>query len=438
MAYKFREEIVGKRFLSVSGFTKLKVNKISEWGWRAGVIRAASHRDNGCHDLQILVEYDDVEWQRREWLSPHRDAVFSFFLIERGLYWAERPDPRHASLIPIDHHNHANNNHHQHRINGKPLRGATAVADTVAWPALTFYPLVARAELHEDAMPIEFMQDRKLDFVDYSKLKPFTQDWELTKGAMPWGNAVRRWAEMQDGQRILLTTPSVLVGFRVEVYRAEGTTQWYTAVIVGYNESTKDLTVTDDTVLEDHNEDPTLVQMRLIGDGVVESIMRGEVVGMTPRRSRSSTALTHALVVPRPGRRPRRRPGNAAQLQTTPRVQSPISQQLEKGVSLVLPTPLFATRDPKSLWLGARVCRTIQRDVCRAHQPAGLLTMLFCFRPFKCPRPPFLTSRAFPAAKTPLLMMHTHFGRTGLATMQAKTGFGNKSLEMPRGSLPGP
>lgn len=53
MAYKFREEIVGKRFLSVSGFTKLKVNKISEWGWRAGVIRAASHRDNGCHDLQV-------------------------------------------------------------------------------------------------------------------------------------------------------------------------------------------------------------------------------------------------------------------------------------------------------------------------------------------------------------------------------------------------
>ncbi|KAK1130352.1 hypothetical protein K0M31_018488 [Melipona bicolor] len=123
----------------------------------------------------ILVEYDDVEWQRREWLSPHRDAVFSFFLVEKGLCWAERPDPRHASLIAIDHHNHANNNHHHHRINGKPLRGATAVANTVAWPALTFYPLVARAELPEDAMPLEFMQDRRLDFVDYSKLKPFTR-----------------------------------------------------------------------------------------------------------------------------------------------------------------------------------------------------------------------------------------------------------------------
>lgn len=54
MAYKFREEIVGKRFLSVSGFTKLKVGKISEWGWRAGVIRASSHKDNTNKELQVL------------------------------------------------------------------------------------------------------------------------------------------------------------------------------------------------------------------------------------------------------------------------------------------------------------------------------------------------------------------------------------------------
>ncbi|XP_043460930.1 probable JmjC domain-containing histone demethylation protein 2C isoform X2 [Leptopilina heterotoma] len=331
MAYKFREDIVGKRFLSVSGFTKLR-NKISEWGWRAGVIRAASHRDNNCQDLQVLVEYDDVEWQRREWLTPHRNGSFSFFLIEKEVCWAERPDPRHTSLIAIDHHNHSNNNHHL-RINGKSLRGTTAAANTVAWPAITFYPFVTRALLPEDVMPVEFMQDHRLDFVEFGKIKPFTQDWELTKGSTPWGSAVRRWAEMQDGQKILLTTPSVLVGFRVEVYRAEGTTQWYTAVIVGYNESTKDLTVTDDTVLEDHNEDPSLVQMRLIGDGVVESIMRGEVVGMTPRRSRSSTGLTHTLVMPRPGRRPRGRPGNAAQLQPSLRTQSPVSQQLEKDKS---------------------------------------------------------------------------------------------------------
>lgn len=51
------------------------------------------------------------------------------------------------------------------------------------------------------------------------------------------GVCVRRWEEVQDGYRILLATPSVLVGYRVEVYRSEGTTQWYTAVIVGYDEN---------------------------------------------------------------------------------------------------------------------------------------------------------------------------------------------------------
>lgn len=61
MAYKCREEIVGKRFLSVSsGFTKLKSEKISEWGWRAGVIRAASHKDNNHPDLQVKILYGHV------------------------------------------------------------------------------------------------------------------------------------------------------------------------------------------------------------------------------------------------------------------------------------------------------------------------------------------------------------------------------------------
>lgn len=43
---------------------------------------------------------------------------------------------------------------------------------------------------------------------------------------------------MQDGQRILTTTPSVLGGCRAQVYRVLGATQWYTAVIVGVNEHT--------------------------------------------------------------------------------------------------------------------------------------------------------------------------------------------------------
>jgi len=51
--------------------------------------------------------------------------------------------------------------------------------------------------------------------------------------------SLKEWLDYQDGQKILLTTPTVLVGYRLEVYRAEGTTQWYTAVIQSYNHGTK-------------------------------------------------------------------------------------------------------------------------------------------------------------------------------------------------------
>lgn len=93
--------------------------------------------------LQVLVEYDDVEWHRREWLSPHRDSAFSFFLVEKGLSWSDRVDPKlhhqaNGLLAAIDHHhNHANNNHHPPRINGKPIRGAQA--NLVPWPALVSF-----------------------------------------------------------------------------------------------------------------------------------------------------------------------------------------------------------------------------------------------------------------------------------------------------------
>ena len=56
---------------------------------------------------------------------------------------------------------------------------------------------------------------------------------------------LKNWLDYQDGQKILLTTPTVLVGYRLEVYRAEGTTQWYTAVIQSYNHTTKVLLLFD-------------------------------------------------------------------------------------------------------------------------------------------------------------------------------------------------
>lgn len=53
MAFKCREEIVGKRFLSVKSQAKLKLAKISEWEWRSGVVRAVSSRDSSRSDLSV-------------------------------------------------------------------------------------------------------------------------------------------------------------------------------------------------------------------------------------------------------------------------------------------------------------------------------------------------------------------------------------------------
>ena len=55
MAFKYREEIVGKRFLSVRSQGKLKLSKISEWDWRAGVIRAVTHKDPSNPDISVRI-----------------------------------------------------------------------------------------------------------------------------------------------------------------------------------------------------------------------------------------------------------------------------------------------------------------------------------------------------------------------------------------------
>lgn len=239
MAFKYREETVGKRFLFVSGCVKLKRNKLlSDFQWKRGVIRASTHKDIKNSESSVLVEYDNVDWKKREWIHVHDQNVF---YVEDTLVWA------------VNKQSNQNNNN-------------------ILWPALSFkliYDKIGVAQ--HKSKPIEYFSEKKLEFVDDCDLKVHHDlDWENypcffeCPDVKKW---VRQWTEFQDGQRILLNTPSVLVGYRVKVYRSEGTTQWYTAVIVSYNENTKQLTLTDDTVLEEHNEDPSLVQMKLIGDG---------------------------------------------------------------------------------------------------------------------------------------------------------------------------
>ncbi|RUS78896.1 hypothetical protein EGW08_013339, partial [Elysia chlorotica] len=239
MSVKTREELVGKRFTSVKSDNKLKLSKVSEWEWRSGFVRAVSTRDTSSADFTVLVEFDDTGWKSREYLKVHE--VFQEFLVEHTLSWVEREEP-----------------------NYKPHDGP--------WPALCYRAIVDKVGLFEHSKrPVEFLSDRFLAVVEQKDITHYKDgDENSVSTAKECPDVVKwlkTWSDYQDGQKILLTTPTVLLGYRVEVYRTEGTTQWYTAVIKSYNHHNKSLTLTDDTVLEEHNEDPTLIQMHLIGDG---------------------------------------------------------------------------------------------------------------------------------------------------------------------------
>lgn len=71
----------------------------------------------------------------------------------------------------------------------------------------------------------------------------FFQEWDPTIPGLNVSDPrteeqVRNWSVQQDKQQILVTTPSVVLGERLKVYRAEGTTQWYTAVTSKYRDDT--------------------------------------------------------------------------------------------------------------------------------------------------------------------------------------------------------
>ena len=60
MAGEARPELVGKRFLCVSGEEPLELGDIGRWAWRAGVIRAVSYRDTDNQELTVRRQFPPI------------------------------------------------------------------------------------------------------------------------------------------------------------------------------------------------------------------------------------------------------------------------------------------------------------------------------------------------------------------------------------------
>ncbi|XP_032279790.1 probable JmjC domain-containing histone demethylation protein 2C isoform X1 [Phoca vitulina] len=289
MAVETRLELVGKRFLCVAVGEEARPERRESGrclrGWRAGVIRAVSHRDSRNPDLafstqfslvekmdakkEVYVEFDDLEWDKREWVKVYED--FSTFLVEYHLIWARRIDPSQTQ-----------------GSKGKQIQ----------WPALTFKPLVEKS-IPSSITAVEFLVDKQLDFLtEDSAFQPYQDDIDSLNPVLrdnpQLQEEVKVWVKEQKVQEIFMQGPYSLNGYRVRVYRQDSATQWFTGIITHHDLFTRTMIVMNDQVLEPQNVDPSMVQMTFLDD-VVHSLLKGENIGITSRRRSRASQNSNAV-----------------------------------------------------------------------------------------------------------------------------------------------
>ncbi|KAM8773876.1 putative JmjC domain-containing histone demethylation protein 2C isoform 1-T1 [Rhynchonycteris naso] len=225
MAVETRPELVGKRFLCVAVSEEPEpVGSGRCWrGWRAGVIRAVSHRDCRDPDLAVYVEFDDLEWDKREWIRVYED--FSVFLVEYHLIWARR---------------------------NYPSRTQGSKSKQIQWPALIFRPLVERS-IPSSITAVEFLVDKQLDFLpEDSAFQPYQDDIDSLNPVLrdnpQLHEEVKIWVKEQKVQEIFMQGPYSLNGYRVRVYRQDSATQWFTGIITHHDLFTRTMIVMNDQV----------------------------------------------------------------------------------------------------------------------------------------------------------------------------------------------
>ncbi|XP_048669858.1 probable JmjC domain-containing histone demethylation protein 2C [Marmota marmota marmota] len=207
---------------------------------------------------EVYVEFDDLEWDKREWVKVYED--FSTFLVEYHLIWAKRNDPSQTQ---------------------------GSKSKQIQWPALTFKPLVEKS-IPSSITAVEFLIDKQLDFLtedsafqlyqdDIDSLNPVLRDNPQLH------EEVKVWVKEQKVQEIFMQGPYSLNGYRVRVYRQDSATQWFTGIITHHDLFTRTMIVMNDQVLEPQNVDPSMVQMTFLDD-VVHSLLKGENIGITSRR----------------------------------------------------------------------------------------------------------------------------------------------------------
>ncbi|XP_051890356.1 lysine-specific demethylase 3A-like [Pristis pectinata] len=241
------ERLVGQRFLCLlSGCGRApEPGRMPEWDWRAGIVRAISHKDPASADLVIFLEFDD-SWCR--WIKLH-DEELSVFLIEDQLALAERKTEE--------------------------------LADCVQWPVLTFKCLTDKVGIGS-ITPVEFLADKHRMFlqkdVPLQSLKMNMDCWDQSlRDNKEVCAKIKSWFIKQSSRELFLYGTRNLTGYKVKVYDLKSSTHWCPATVTHHDLTTRLLQITSEQLPEKQIVDPALIHMAFHTEEDVEALTREEI-----------------------------------------------------------------------------------------------------------------------------------------------------------------
>ncbi|XP_072112755.1 lysine-specific demethylase 3A-like isoform X2 [Mobula birostris] len=247
--------LAGSRFLCVlSGFAQApELGPVSQWGWRAGTVRAVSHRDPANPDLVIFLEFDDGWCQ---WIKLNNEEL-RVFLVEDHLAVAER----------------------------KPEE----LADALQWPVLTFKCLTDKVGIGS-LTPVEFLANKRRMFlqkdVPLQPLKKNTDCWDQPlRDNKEVSAMIKSWFIKQSSQELFLCGTSNLTGYKVKVYDLKTSTHWCPATVTHHNLTTGLVQIRNEQLQETQVVDPALIHMAFLNEEDVEALTKVEIESDTSTKA---------------------------------------------------------------------------------------------------------------------------------------------------------
>ncbi|KAM8785454.1 lysine-specific demethylase 3A [Rhynchonycteris naso] len=235
--------LVGKRFLSLAaadrsdgGHDGWDVERVAEWPWLSGTIRAVSHTDVTKKDLKVCVEFDGESWRKRRWVEVY-GLLTRAFLVEHNLVLAERKCPETSEGI-------------------------------VQWPAIVYKSLLDKAGLGS-ITSIRFLGDQQRVFISKDLLKPIQDVNNLRLSLMDNQEVSKEFQALivkHLDESHLLQGDKNLVGSEVKIYSLDPSTQWFSATVVNGNPASKTLQVNCEEIPALKIVDPSLIHVEVVHD----------------------------------------------------------------------------------------------------------------------------------------------------------------------------